>query len=457
VVVRARAAQFAVLVIAIVATGCATSRVPDLVRLYEVPAASQQRVPLIIVPGFLGSRLVHRDTGEEAWPGSARQLLTSDYQELALRIDPGMLEPIDDGLVASGLFDGAVGIDFYRRLVDTLLQAGRYKRTTPGQPAVRGEALLYTFAYDWRQDNVKTVRALDAMIEQIRRDFGDPDLRVDVVAHSMGGLIVRYYERYGTADVLDGNVFPVTGAGARKLRKVALLGTPNQGSVSAIHSFLHGYRVGLARMPTEGVASMPAPYQLFPHPQVAWIATVRGEPLKRDLFDAETWQRLGWSVFGRAVRRRLEAQPGASPSQEVLEHYFEKHLQRARRFVWSLNVPTGDVQLIEPLLFGSDCVPTPARLVVEEVNGDSLARLRPEQIARPVPGVNYEKLMYEPGDGKVAKSSLLGRQQLDSPIPPQERADAEFKRAFFVCDKHDLLTGNVNLLDNLLHYLLGAG
>ncbi len=48
----------------------------------------------------------------------------------------------------------------------------------------------------------------------------------------MGRLITRYYQRYGTDDVLDGNIFPVTGVGARKLRRVVLLGTPNQGTVS---------------------------------------------------------------------------------------------------------------------------------------------------------------------------------------------------------------------------------
>jgi len=129
---------------------------------------------------------------------------------------------------------------------------------------------MYTFTYDWRQDMVRSVQKLDELIEQIRRDHGNPELRVDVIAHSMGGLIVRYYERYGTADVLDGNVFPVTGTGAQKLRRLVLLGTPNQGSVSAIHSFLNGYRVALSRLVTEGVATMPGMYQFFPHPLAAF-------------------------------------------------------------------------------------------------------------------------------------------------------------------------------------------
>ena len=101
----------------------------------------------------------------------------------------------------------------------------------PGQPLVQQRARLYVFTYDWRQDIVKTVGKLDELIEQIRRDYGDPYLRVDVIAHSMGGLIVRYFERYGTVDVLDGNSFPVTGARPLKAapRRAARHAEPGHG------------------------------------------------------------------------------------------------------------------------------------------------------------------------------------------------------------------------------------
>jgi len=68
-------------------------------------------------------------------------------------------------------------------------------------------------------------------IEQIRLDFGDPRLKVDIIAHSMGGLIARYYIRYGRADVLDDNDFPVNMYGGDRVRRVVLLGTPSLGSV----------------------------------------------------------------------------------------------------------------------------------------------------------------------------------------------------------------------------------
>ena len=93
--------------------GCASVG-PAAEQLYPAHAASDERVPVILIPGLLGSRLAHAGDGVEAWPGGTRKLLTSDYAELALRIDPETLEPLDDGLVPSGIFEGAAGRDFYR-------------------------------------------------------------------------------------------------------------------------------------------------------------------------------------------------------------------------------------------------------------------------------------------------------------------------------------------------------
>jgi pimeloyl-ACP methyl ester carboxylesterase len=332
---------------------CATGRTPDLQSLYRAHAIDESRVPVVLIPGLLGSRLAHRDTGVEAWPGSTRKLLTSRYLDLALRVDPVTLEPLDDGLVPSGLFDAAIGMDFYGRIVKALREVGNYQLSSPGRPLVDQRARLYVFTYDWRQDNVATVRKLDALIEEIRRDYGDPKLRVDVIAHSMGGLIVRYYARYGTEDVLDGNSFPVTGAGAAKLRRVALLGVPHQGATLAIHRFLNGYQVGISRLPTEGVATMPGLFQSSA-PAVDWLASIHGRPLKLDIFDVATWRQFEWSIFDRRVQRRIAHERGVWPEQSVFERWFEKRLERGRRFTWSLMVPAEHLEYEEPLNAGGD-------------------------------------------------------------------------------------------------------
>ena len=433
--------------------GC-TSVGPAAHQPYASRSAALERVPVILIPGLLGSKLIRASDGTELWPGSTSKLLTSDYEDLALRIDPETLEPIDDGLVPGGIFEGAVGKDFYRHIIQDLRASGGYQLIEPGDPAVQQKAGLYVFTYDWRQDILKTAQKLDELIERIRRDYNDPALRVDVVAHSMGGLVVRYYERYGTVDVLGGNTFTVTGLGLAKLRRIVLLGTPNQGTVTAVHKFLNGYRVGVSALPTEGVATMPSTYELFPHPLVDWVVNVRGKPLNFDLFDVEFWRRYEWSIFDHRIQRRMDRRRDVWPAQDVFEAWFKKRLDRARRFTWSLMVPAGPVPLIKALVLGSDCVPTPRRLVFENIESESIVRLRPEQIFKPVPGLDYESLMFEAGDGSVTRSSLLSRQNLSKEVPSFEQEGLETDRSRLVCAKHDALTSNDELIDAMIQYLL---
>jgi len=156
----------------------------------------------------------------------------------------------------------------------------------------------YVFAYDWRQDNVATAKRLDALIEQVRRDYDDPTLKVNVIAHSMGGLVTRYYLRYGTVDALEGEgAFPINMRGAAKIDTAVLLGTPNLGSVSSLQSMILGHRVGLRRVEPEVLATMPSIYQLMPHPLTDWSVDPGGKDLDLDLYDVTTWKRLQWSVF----------------------------------------------------------------------------------------------------------------------------------------------------------------
>jgi hypothetical protein len=117
-------------------------------------------------------------------------------------------------------------------------------------------------------------------------------------------------------------------------------------------------------------------------------------------------------------------------------------------------VPAGDVPLVKPLLLGGDCVPTPRRLVFESVAGESVARLRPEQILVPSPGIDYEALMFAPGDGSVTVSSLLSRQDMSREVPRHEQEGLEPGRELIVCARHDALTSDDDLLDALIEHLL---
>jgi pimeloyl-ACP methyl ester carboxylesterase len=428
---------------------------PDLARLYRTGSEYSDTTPVILIPGLFGSRLRNRVTGNEVWPGSAQMILFDEYRELALDFDPATLQIRDDNLEASGITDEALGRDFYGQIIEALQKFGGYVHADAGTPARKGERRYYVYPYDWRQDNVDAARGLDRLIELVRRDYNDPALRVDIIAHSMGGLIARYYLRYGPVDVLDGSEHLVTLYGTSRVRKLILLGTPNMGSASSLHAFLAGEPVGLRRIPREVLATLPSGYQLFPHPLVTWLIDASGAPLADDLFDAAVWRRYRWSIFDPAVEARIRARRGVESEEylRALHRFFDYRLERARRFLWALSTPEPATP-IRYVLFGGDCTMTPARLALEDDGGVPIARLYPGDIRQRKPGVNYDELMLEPGDGKVTKPSLLARETLDPSAPQNEDSFIPIAYWFFLCEHHAKLTGNINFQDNLLNVLL---
>ena len=431
---------------------------PDLKRLYMQSMQVIDQPPVVFVHGVMGGKLRDRVTGEELWIGAYDRVLTSDYSDLAVKIDSAALVPLQDAIEAFDVADGIFGKDFYGKIISTLHDIGGYKLAKPGEKIDKTQKNYYVFYYDWRQDNAVTAALLADFIDQIQEDYGNPDLKVDIVAHSMGGLITRYYIRYGRVDVLNRNDFPVNMYGGKRVRRVILLGTPNLGSIKIMNFFIDGIKVGGSeKIKTETMVTMPSLYQLFPHPLNNWIVTSKGKPLDRDLFDVNIWRRFQWSIFDPAVRARVRSKFSASKDADqylaTLEKYFEKSLERARRFVWSLTVPLpeGHPRLV---VFGGGCDLTPARIVVEEVAGESLIRMYPEQITTPEPGVDYDALLLEPGDGSVTKASLLGRDVLDPSVPRHKYSFFPLDHAFILCEEHDSLTGNMTFQDNLLNELL---
>ncbi len=455
-----RVVALPILILVLLTGSCATSLKPDLARLYSMQAGNPDQPPVVIIHGALGGRLVRADSSLEAWPGSLRRILFSDYRDLRLEIDPVTLTPVPSTLKAQGIAARAGGRDFYGRILSTLETIGGYAPGKPGVAAARGEKRYYVFSYDWRQDNVQSARELHQFLETIRADYGRPHLKVDIIAHSMGGLIARYYARYGTLDVLNDNSFPVNRVGEGRIRRVILLGTPNLGSVGALRTLIRGYKVGLGVIPPEVVATFPSTYQVLPHAITRWFVTANGKSLIRDQFSVEDfWKRFEFSVFGEDVKDNIRAifddQEEADRYLQTLRRYFAKHIERARRFSWSLTVPVPASEL-RYIVFGGDCIPTPARAVVEEVKGESFLRLMPGEISNPSSGIDYQRLMFEPGDGIVTKASLLARQTADPSIARHQYSHFAVDYPIFLCEKHDQLTSNIDFQNNLLHALLSV-
>jgi pimeloyl-ACP methyl ester carboxylesterase len=443
--------------VALFIQGCASSpKKPDLKRLYQSANVVAEQPPLILIPGIMGSQLRDKSTQHVVWPGGIWRIVFHRYGELALQIDPDTLEATPGNIEAFALADAAAGQHFYDTISATLIDSGAFQMTSPGTP-VRDPVTrhLYVFPYDWRLDNVTTARKLSALIDQLRVDYGRPDLKVDIVAHSMGGIVARYLLEFGTEDALDRDDAPITMAGASRINRLILLGTPSLGSANTIQNMVEGAKLVIERIQPETLATLPSVYQLLPNSDRKPLVGIDGRPLRvsedagspeRDIFDVATWRDLQWSVFSPQIESRM----GPAHAQ-VLQRYFERHLVRAGRLQRALEreQPPSPVKLI---VFGADCRLTPSRILVEADGGRMVPRFAPQAIKHPLTGRPYDELTREPGDGLVTKASLLGRQSLDPTV--LSRGGFPIAFSFFLCSEHSDLPGNINFQDNLLNAIL---
>lgn len=117
------------------------------------------------------------------------------------------------GIMGSWNISGRWQIDpifhTYDNLMEALLAAG-YKEDS----LFENNPTLFTFPYDWRQDNNITANLLKNKIQEIKTITGRD--KVDIIAHSMGGLIARSY--------IEGVDYQ------NDIDQVIFLGTPHKGS-----------------------------------------------------------------------------------------------------------------------------------------------------------------------------------------------------------------------------------
>ena len=438
--------------------GCAALDRSRLDHLYGGFSRPTDQPPVILIPGAFGSGLRDRRYGHELWPGSSSKLLLGDYRELRLPLDPVTLEPDASQAEAYAVLREGLGRDFYGSVIATLERAGGYRCTHDRPVATDAPCSLYIFLYDFRLDTVRAARGLAALVERIRDEHADRKLQVDIVAHSHGGLVARYFVRHGTNGLPADGLLQPSHAGAEAVRRLLLVGTPSLGTLQSVLSLLRGEEIGLRRIPPEVLATCPGLAQMLPHPGVPWLIDLHGNVVDADAYDLATWRELRWSLFDpRIAARTIEENGGGTGGRlylDRLREFLGRSLVEGRRFAESFATgpDSGDVPT---WVFGGDCEATLARLVVESVAGELHARENPAAIAAPGPHACVDA-MFEPGDTVVTRSSLLGRRTLDVAAPRGPAESLRVDHALFFCARHQQLTGNTNLQDNLLHALLSA-
>src|SRR4028118_1724072 len=73
-------------------SGCGARRTPDLERIFAPARARRDKLPVIVIPGILGSQLMNRRTREVVWPSAFR----SSTDGLSLPTTPDLASNRDE-------------------------------------------------------------------------------------------------------------------------------------------------------------------------------------------------------------------------------------------------------------------------------------------------------------------------------------------------------------------------
>ena len=450
----------------------ATPPQPDLTTIYSRAAAldTQARRPVITIPGTLGSRLVDRDSGAVIWGGDTALSLDPDDPE-AMRLialpfgaPETPLGDLRDRVRADGvvrvanasLFGATVSLDIYAGVIDTLIAGGYdFRETRAAEIDSRTVNLdAFEFPYDWRRDIVEAAQDLAYFIERKRVQVAQERLRVfgrltepvrfDLVAHSMGALVARYYLMYGAQDLAaDGGLPPLTWEGAQNVETVVFIAPPNAGAIGAFDLLVNGKSFGpfQPHYPAALLGAHVAPYQLMPRTRHRRVRGADGGAAL-DLYDIETWKRNGWGLAGPdadPVLAALAPDVGDPEARRALAlAHLEKVLRHAEQFHRAMDRKARYPETLDVYLVVGGGFSTPAGAVVD---GDGAVRV----------------VEREEGDGVVLRaSSLLDERQgrpeeyhlrLDSPISGE-------RSVLLLPFEHVELTSSPVFGDNLLFWLL---
>lgn len=425
---------------------------------------AQSRNPVIIIPGLSGSELRHKDTGERIWFKALKQ----KSEDLKLPISENIAANHDllvPGDILRTLKLSIIPVsDVYGGMIEAFESRGGYRERKWDDPSSNvDERSVYVFAYDWRLDNVENARLLVRKVENLKARLKRPDLKFDIVSHSMGGIISRYAAMYGDNDLPPNNRTPQpTWAGAKHFDKIILMGTPNEGSAKALNTLLHGFLVNGVRVELPffqdsskfTAFTMPAVYQLLPAPGTLRAFNDRLEPVEIDIYDPKVWKEYGWSVIDdKAFKSKFKRE-----EQQAAERYFEAVLGRAKRLHEALAASSGETGGISFHALGSDCKKLSDSLVIyrDAFSGKWKTQFTPDGFTRQdgkrITDSELKRIMLTTGDGIVSRRSLEAATQKTQNGMPVVSYKEPGK---FVCEEHIKLPRNSRIQDHIFT-VLGA-
>lgn len=229
----------------------------SMISIFEEPVEpvlQNNRDPVIIIPGISGSQLYKNyDDNSEVWLNVLKTVANtadSHLDDLSLLVD-GIESPVRK-MVVGDIIRSAPNIDIFDGLISELHSDGYIDGVD-----------LFVFPYDWRFSTIDTAITLNNKINKILSTTNRT--KVDLIAHSMGGVVAKQY---------------IAQYGKEKIDQLFFIGTPHLGAPKAFKTLMYGDTMGvgldlsiakIALLNAERIKTisqnMPSVYELLPSKQ----------------------------------------------------------------------------------------------------------------------------------------------------------------------------------------------
>jgi len=265
--------------------------------------------PVIFVPGVIATDLrdLYTFPPDRIW-----SLLTHDYERVGLHPEDSRYEAqLPAQVRPDQVFEIA-----YKEMVLDLRHDLSPKADLP--------VPVYVFGYDWRQPLEVTQAELSLFIAEViaktaltrhyRKDGYDTRRRVNLVGHSMGGLVITGY---------------LADAGAQApVDRVATIATPFKGSFDAVEKIIKGTS---NRREREAARLTPSLYYLIP----SFTRGIEIDPTlpQADMFDPKLWQSGVVETIQESLRLRGSGavNPTATNAKKVLDGLLDQAKAHRRK------------------------------------------------------------------------------------------------------------------------------
>lgn len=378
-------------------SGCAKTSGLDEVKLAEAYEGAAQREdihrrPVIVIPGILGSKLIDENTGQIVWGAFTRDAAKPSNPESARLFaypmkEGARLSELSDSVRSDGALEQLdislfPALDFSPKAYFQMfhvLGAGGYRDSDIAKAAKlkkKKKELTYNkdhyncfqFDYDWRRSSAENAALLAKFVkkqkayveaENYKRYGKKGDVKFNIVAHSMGGLVARYFLRYGDQGMPASGKPNLDWSGAKDVEKLIMVGTPNGGSIKAADQLVNGMRIipYIFEYSPAIIGSIPAVYELLPRARHGILKDGKtGELL--DPLDSNVWFDRGWGLVdpgqSDVIATLLPDIGSEAERSEVARKHLVKCLSNARRFQQALDRPSSPPEGVELILFCGD-------------------------------------------------------------------------------------------------------